>query len=405
MSEKEIQPIGFRAENKHTLAAGKGTFNYAGMVAPKSVSQARKDIGSWKKAIKATQTAENPKWFLLQQLYDDIFVDAHLKSQHANRTLRALSERPVLRLPSGEIDEEQTDMLNRSLWGETISKHILESRYRSISLVELMVDKDRGLNVDLVPRENIDPRFGLFYPDYADDKNIAYREVSEYGLTLLEFHEKGNEGLFNSAIPHVLFMRFCQSCWSELCEINGIPPRVLKTNTQDPTMMRRGEQMMRDMGAAAWFIIDENEKFEWAAAATQTGQVYDNLMKVCRDMISLLFSGAIIGQDTKHGNESKEKQSQEMLQVLIDHDLEMLEKQWNTTVLPALKALGVIKGDVSYEYEPAEDTAELWKMTKEILPFKNVDDEWIKDKFGIEVTGDRNAGNPSGGENLNFGFF
>ncbi|WP_446662918.1 phage portal protein family protein, partial [Flavobacterium psychrophilum] len=35
--------------------------------------------------------------------------------------------------------------------------------------------------------------------------------------------------MLNKAVSHVLFKRFAQSCWSELCEIYGIPPRVLKT--------------------------------------------------------------------------------------------------------------------------------------------------------------------------------
>lgn len=412
--------IGFRQENEFTLAAGNAkNSTFGSMVAPKAVARTRKDIASWNQAIQMTRMLDNPKWYLLQQLYDEIFLDALLKSQYKNRLLKALSEKPVLKKPNGEIDEEQTNLLNNAIFTKEINRHILDSNYRGVSLIELSIPNTvsgrtkkevKRLQVDLIPRANLDPVNGVLYPDYSEDKKIFYRDTAEYGVWLLEFHEKGNEGLFNSAVPHVLFKRFAESCWSELCEINGIPPRVLKTNTQDPTMMQRGEAMMRDMGAAAWFIIDENETFEWAAAATQSGDVYSKLINLCNNEISMLVSGAIIGQDTQHGNRSKEESSQNMLQTLIDNDLDVLEKHWNDTVIPALIQIGILKGDLVYEYEPSEDIGQLWGMTKEILPFKNVDDEWIKDKFGIQVTGDRMNGQGNGeagekGGKLSLDFF
>src|SRR5690554_3181894 len=244
--------------------------NYTATIAPKAVARTRQDILSWNQALRMAKQLENPRWYKLQQLYDEIYLDALLQSQYKNRILSALSERPVLKKPNGEIDEEQTEKLNSSIWAKEINRHILDSNYRAVSLVEFEFDETGELHANLIPRENIDPRDGVFYPDYTEDKKIPYREASEFGTWILEFYEKGNDGLFNSAVPHVLFKRFAESCWSELCEINGIPPRVLKTNTQDPLMVRRGEKMMKDMGAAAWFIIDENESFEWAQAATQS---------------------------------------------------------------------------------------------------------------------------------------
>ena len=380
-------------QQSYNLAQGSNTKskapNYSGMIAPKAISQARQDIKTWKEAERLTKLEENPKWWKQILLYKDIRKDALLTSQYKNRTLKALGETIILKKPNGDIDQEQSDFLNNAVWSNEINKHILDSIYEGHSLLEFSFNDAGILQVDLIPRENVNPRDGLFYPDYMEDKSIDYREVREYGTWLLEFGEKDDLGLLNNAVPHVLFKRFAQSCWSELCEINGIPPRVLKTNTQDPTMMRRGEKMMRDMGAAAWFIIDESEKFEFAQSATQSGDVYSKLITLCDNQNSLLFSGAIIGQDTKNGSRSKDESSREVLQTLIDGDLVLLEKYWNSRVIPALQALGVIKGDVTYGYEQTEDLEQLWKMTSEVMQYKNVDDKWIIDKFGIQVTGDR----------------
>ncbi len=362
---------------------------YTASIAPKAVARTRQDIASWNRALKFTQLEDNPKWYLLQQLYNEVSLDALFVSQYKNRQLKALSKKPVLKKPNGDIDEEQTMLLHKSNFTKEINRYILDAKYRRVSLIELSFDENEQLKVSLIPRENLDPNGGFLYPDYTEDKKIDYRNVSEYGTWLLEFGEAGDFGLINNAIPHILFKRFAQSCWSELCEIYGIPPRVLKTNTQDPQAVKRGEDMMNDMGAAAWFIIDENEQFEWATAATTNGDVYNNLINLCNNEISLLISGAIIGQDTKHGNRSKDESAQNMLDVLIDSDLNDIEKAWNTIVIPALIKIGVLKGELTYGYEKAENIEQLWTMTKEILPYKNIDDTWIKEKFGIEITGDR----------------
>lgn len=385
--------------NKKYHFAGKVTSSadLSSLIVPKTISQTRKDINDWNKAQRLTQILDNPKWYLLQQLYDDISKDALLTSQYKNRSLKAISEKPVLRKPNGEIDEEQTKFLQNALFTSEINKHILDSNYRRISLIELKLDQEKQLQVSLLPRENLDPNGGFLYPDYGDDKKINYRELREYGTWVLEFQAKTGLGLLNKAVPHVLFKRFAQSCNSELCEIYGIPPRVMKTNTQDPSAMARGKRMMQDMGAAAWFIIDEQESFEFAQGVSTNGDVYRNLMNICNNEISLLFSGAIIGQDTKNGSRSKDESAKEMLQMLIDNDLQMMVRYWNSLVIPALKTIGVIKGEVTYDYEPSEDLEQLWKMTSEILPYKNIEDEWIKEKFGIEVTGERSPLTPNGG--------
>ena len=349
----------------------------ATQIAPKAVARTRQDIKSWNRALQLTQLEDNPKWYLLQQLYDEISLDALLTSQYKNRQLKALSEKVVLKKPNGEIDEEQTKLLNNGIFTLEINRHILDSKYRGHSLIELSIDEDDKIQVELIPRANVNPRDGVVYPDYTEDKKIDYRNTSEYGTWLLEFGEALDKGLLNNAVPH----------------------------TQDPTAVKRAEAMMRDMGAAAWFIIDESEKFEWAASATQSGDVYNKLITLCNNEISLLISGAVIGQDTKNGSRSKDESSQEMLQVLIDSDLRLVEQYWNETIIPALVRIGILKGELTYEYEQTEDLDQLWTITKEILPYKNIDDDWIKEKFGVEVTGDRQNANPPGEQKLDFGFF
>ncbi len=371
----------------------------------KSIMRIRQDIKSWNRALEMAQAGDEPRNYPLQLLYNEIMLDAHLTSQIENRKNQLFNMEATLKKPNGEVDEEQTKLLVKMPVYRKLMNAVLDKYYYGYSLVEISMQNDKA-DLLVIPRTNVIPRKGLFLPDYTDDmKSIPYREMPEYGTWILEFYDE-EIGLLNKAVPHVLFKRFAQSCWSELCEIYGIPPRVMKTNTSDGNMLRRAEKMMAEMGAAAYFIIDETENFEWAKAADTNGDVYANLMSVCRDEMSLLISGAVIGQDTKYGSNSKENASQNLLWELVKSDMMMAEQEWNDTIIPALQHIGIIKGDVTFAFQASEDIDQLFKFTTGLLPFKSIDDDWIKEKFGVEVTGDRQQQNPFG-ETLNadFNFF
>ena len=263
---------------------------------------------------------------------------------------------------------------------------MLDSVYYGLTVCEFTTENG-SLKVTTIPRKNIVPEIGLFLPDELFYNGIEYRNTREFNTWIFEFGSISDFGLMNKAIPHALFKRFAQSCWSELCEIYGIPPRVMKTNTQDPIMLSRAEQMMRDMGAAAWFIIDDTEGFEFAKGADTNGDVYANLIRLCSNEISLLLNGAVIGQDTKNGNESKETISIGMFHNLVNADKGMVESYFNQVVLDALFRIGILPQGLCFEFSPQQDITQLWEMTKATMQYMEVDPKWITEKFGIPILG------------------
>lgn len=350
----------------------------------KSVSLSRQDIQSWKRAEAMILNAEEPRSWPYQLLLNEIMKDAHLTSQVENRKNQIASANFNIKL-NGEVQDVATKNLKNSLFYGFLNNAMFDSELFGNSVVEFEYKLGK-LNTILIPRTNIIPSKGLFYKDYTDDLSpIKYRELREYGTWLLEF-DSGGIGLLNKAVPHVLMKRFAQSCWSELCEIYGIPPRVLKTNTQDAGMLARSESMMKDMGAAAYFIIDETEELQFAQGVATNGDVYKNLMSFCKEELSLLISGAVLGQDTEHGTRGKEQVSQDILWLLVQADMRMIERYWNNTVIPALVNIGFLPEGVTFEFEQAEDTNKLFEFVQKLLPHYNIPAQWIKDKFGIEVT-------------------
>jgi phage gp29-like protein len=369
------------------------TKNHAPTLAPrvvkKSISQTRRDIADWKWSKQLATSPDAPKVYLLQDVFTDIAGDALLTSQMNNRREQTISAPFELVTQDGKPDEKMTKIIQEIPITTDVLGHIWDSEFYGYSVIEFSV-KNGAKNVELINRRNIIPSVGRFYPDTSMNNYIEYRDTKEFGNWILEF-DSGGIGLMDKVVPHVLFKKFAQSCWSELCEIYGIPPRVMKTETRDPAMLDRAESMMREVGAAAWFIIDKTEEFDFAKGVNTNGDVYSNLINLCNNELSMLVSGAIIGQDTKHGNESKEKISISLLDRLVDADKRMAEVYMNTVVIPSWIRIGWIPGSTShFLFKAVEDTDKLWTYTQALLPHKEVDNTFIEEKFGIKVS-DKNA--------------
>jgi hypothetical protein len=112
----------------------------------------------------------------------------------------------------------------------------------------------------------------------------------------------------------------------------------------------------------------------------------------------MLLHGAIIGQDTKNGNESKEKVSVNQLLRLAESDKRLVEGYMNTTVLPALFRIGMLPDGLVFAFDPQEDTDELYTRTIGFMQYLEPDIEWINQKFGTQFTGI----NKTGGSGANF---
>ncbi len=384
----------FHTPQKQTLAVvGAPASNrgkregYIRKIVPKTVSRVRNDINSWKAALKAADNVDNHRRAKLIDLYNDIMLDAHLSSQIELRTLHTLSAPFSLTKGGKEKDEAVADLLTQP-WVAKLNRHLLNSIFYGHSLVEFSINDFNGqLEVDLLPRDHVVPESGFVLYDRTSDKGVFYRQMREYGTWLLEFGRHNDYGIINMAVPHILFKRFAQACWSELCEIYGIPPRFIKTDTQDPEMLDRAEAMLRDMGSAAYFIIDRDEEFQFAKGADTNGDVYANLISLCKEEVSLLISGAVLGQDTRNGNRSKEESSMKLLDKIVQADRVFVENSWNNTIIPALVKIGLITDGYRFAFQQEEDIEKLWGMTKEAMPYMEIDPKWVKDKFGINVLG------------------
>lgn len=360
----------------------------------RQLSTLRTDIKNWKSAVNMALQLETPLRYQLEDVFTSVLDDATLTSQIEKRTRKVLKSRIAI-YRNGKKDDALTEEFRKKAFVPDAIKLVLDSIYWGHTLVEFKRDNNLKLSVTRIPFGNVFPHAGYALLDATDNspkKRIMYRDESSgwgYGSRLLEFGstERREFGLLNKAVPYVLFAKFALSCWSELCEIYGIPPRYYKTDIRDTQAVNRARKMMSEMGSAAWFIIDRDEQFEFAKTTQTGGEVYQNLIATCNAQISMLISGGIISQDTQNGSRSKDESAISELNEIVEADKDMITRAFNEKVIPALQSLGELpSGDLSFAFEAAQDMDALWSRAMQAANLFDVDPQWLSDIFGIPIS-------------------
>ena len=80
-------------------------------IVPKAISRIRKDMDSWRRALRQADSIERPRRKELMDLYADVMLDALLTSQIEQRIGRTLSAEFSLKDTAGKVDEASTRCL------------------------------------------------------------------------------------------------------------------------------------------------------------------------------------------------------------------------------------------------------------------------------------------------------
>lgn len=355
-------------------------------ITEKQASQTARDMQHWRRAKQVATRVDLPKRDLLDDLVNDLLYDTHLSSQMELRRDRSLAKPYTILKADGSTDEETTALLSQSGAFSTLMQIALETPFFGHSLVEILPTPEGLFTANLLPRRHVVPKLGWILFDLSDSKGYDYRSDPGYGKTLIEMGDPNDLGILFDCAPATIYKRYAMASWSEFCEIYGIPPRVLKINTDDSEAMQRAADMMQRMGSANWAIVDKDEDLSFAAGVSDNGNIFQKLIYAAKEDVSLKICGATLGQDTQYGNRSKEESSLELLEAKCSADRRMLERIMTSTVLPALARQGFIPEGLRFSYPQEEDKEALWTRTVSLLPYYNVDEEWIRNTFGVEIT-------------------
>ncbi len=355
-------------------------------IVPAAQSRSRKTIAQWRSALQSAENVDTPRRNTLYSIYKEVLDDAHLFSEIQKRKLAIQGSTFYMLDKNNTNDDEKLTEVKRA-WFNKFIRLSMDSIFWGHSLIQLNLSEDFGYTAELVNRRHVRPEHGLHVVKEADDKGVLYREDQTVWPWLVEVGETHDLGLLNKCVPHVLIKRFAQSAWSEYCEIFGMPLRVAKTNTKDTASLNRLEGALIDMATASYAILDDGESIEFVETAASKGDVFQKLMEYCNAEISKLINGAVIGEASQGGSRSKEEVGLEIGGMITNADIQFLEAIVNDHLFPKISNLGLAVEGFTFEFERAKDLDALWTMVNESLTHFDVDQEWIKETFGIPVTG------------------
>ncbi|QCW20344.1 hypothetical protein [Flavobacterium phage FPSV-S1] len=342
-------------------------------------------VKEWKNAGAQFDNIIAPNNTELIRVFKDIEIDAHLWALMRTIQLKVISTKFNVYNAAGEIDEESTKKLTQK-WFRRFCLFTIEADFYGFSLVQ-MGDIVNGnfQDCELVPREYVVQQRGGVKKSLNDKQNLIPFDDPEFINWVIPIGERFNMGLLYKAAPLVIKKKEVISAWSESAEIFGMPTRIGRTNINSPTHRANMEDMLENMGSAAWGVFDKDDEIQLIEGGkSDFYKIYDEFINRVNSELSKLILLQTGTTDEKAFVGSAEVHEGILSNVIQSYILNV-EDATNEQLIPLCNRQGVLpagcylKADNEQKITPKE----LFDMVKEILPHYNVKKEWISEFFGI----------------------
>lgn len=358
-------------------------------------SLTKQDVGRWRSAWQMAINVENPRRVNLYDIYTDTLIDMHLTGCISQRKGKTLLKAFVIKNADGSEDAEAMKIFE-SEWFLDFIDLALDSRFWGHSLIQLgdITTDEQGVrrfdNVELVPRKHVIPEYGVLVREQSDswEQGIDYRHggMADWCVEVGDAHDLG---LLLKCAPHALSKKNMTAYWDVFGEIFGMPMRIGKTNSQDPVDRQQIEDVLANMGAAAWGLFPDGTDIEIKESTRGDAyNVYDKRI----DRANSEISKGILNQTMTIDSGSSLSQSETHLEVFENvcaADARLIKYIVNDRLIPKMIRHGFdLKGKVfdwndAANYTPAEQR----EQERMLLQFFTIDPQYFIDKYKIAITG------------------
>jgi hypothetical protein len=355
-------------------------------IVEKQILRTRQDIGKWRNALTQAEAIENPQRLLLYTVYNEAMLDAHLTSIIFSRKNKALSKPFKIVSQTGEEVPEKTALLE-SEWFYRILDLALDSIFYGHSLIQLGdIVEDQFSSVELVPRHHVKPELGIVVENPGDEKGESYLEPP-FSEWLISVGDSRNLGLLKQATPLTIWSKNAAGAWSEYQELFGMPMRIGRTNTRDENMRKNMEDMLDNMGRAAWGVFDTNDVVELVQASGSIGNpVFQTMIETMDSRLSKLIYGQTMTSDNG-SSRSQAEVHQSTADDFTGADLRWLQFLVNGKILPLLDLHGFGFKGLKFIFDHTERISKIDQFTidSKLLDYYKIKPQYITDTYGTPV--------------------
>lgn len=278
MNVKNFFPVPTSMEgsrNKGALLNAGGSFNpnhnLANRRMPLQLPRIRQSVESWRAAVMQAEQAFWPFRVLMQQLFDDTVLNAHVAACMERRLNLTLLRKFEIRDKNGVRLENWTKYFSKRWFRHDFLFHALSARFYGYNLISLgdlkVIDGiSYPYNPTIITRWNISPdreQVGQFVyspTGYTFEKGVA----SDWHVMVTTTTENGVSGcgyglLYKVAMLEIL-VRNNLGWNSNFVELFGQPIRQLKTSKTEGEERDAAEAALDAMGSCAYILTDTMEE-------------------------------------------------------------------------------------------------------------------------------------------------
>lgn len=365
------------------------------LVELKEMSQAltQKEISNWRTANQYALNFENPKRILLYDIYYDALLDDHLYGAIRNRKLKVMQTSFKLMDQSGKENEEATKLM-KSRWFKQFMSLALDSIFHGHSLIQMGdIIRDPKLkftHVELLPRKHVVPEYHVVIKEINDEPKKGFDYLKPpFTDWCISVGDPKDLGLLLPVSKDTISKKYALQFWDQFAEIFGMPVRIGKSSTRNKADRDKIEQMLEDMGSAAWGLFPEGTEIE--IVETKRGDaynVYDKRIARSNSEISKAISGQTMTMDDGSSKSQAEVHA-DVADDIAEADADFLRDVVNDDLIPLLIKHGfpfnnlTFEWDDTYEYSPTE----LREVEDMLLDHYVIDPNYFQEKYNITITG------------------
>ncbi|GAA4825525.1 phage portal protein family protein [Algivirga pacifica] len=349
--------------------------------------RSRKDIRKWRDALQQAEYPEQSDRTALIHLYEEIKLDTHLHAQLQLRQESTLSRRFYLSR-DGQKDEDATKLLQHPVIRKFM-KLLLDTLFDGDVVLEIEGIADGMITgIQEIPRENTDCRKKRIYLSEDRRSYIDYSE-SAYKPWVIEVRSPYGLGLLNKVAPHIIWKRNSLQAWAEYSDIFGIPFRHATTNSKDEKEIDQIEEMLREMGSAAYGVFPLGTEVKIEGGNTPDAyRIFDKMVDRANSEVSKAINSVTMLSD--NGSSKSQSEVHERMQGrIMASDGHFVAEIINTQLLPLLVQHGILSEGYTFQWDNTEKLGKdkQWEIVQKLLETHDIPDEWISDTFNIPIEG------------------
>lgn len=275
------------------------------------LARVRQDVMTWRMGIDEAEKAWLPYRVKIQQMFIDTILNGHVDACLTRRRDLTLLKEFTIADKNGKVDDYWTSIFKQQWFYDSLV-YIIDAQFYGYSLINWCgLDKDAPQELQLIKRAHVSPdRFNISPFVYSAGGETFMNEddaLYDWTLYIPTPTENGitpcGYGLLYKVAYYEIFLRNLMGYNGDFVELYSQPYRVGKTSKTTESERADFERSLRDMGSAAYALIDPDDEIEFIETSQSgTGwKGYENLEIRCEKKISKILLGHADAMDSTPG--------------------------------------------------------------------------------------------------------